>query len=155
MVPSRLSLRSLARGAGTLALLVGAYNVLYLLGAFGPVACWQSVSGSGTASSNGTETVSTPTVSRECESGIDYILHGVTSGNAQVLFSWSLALLALVALGGYGVWTGRRYLTWGVVVTGTAVSVIGVFSIGWFFLGPTVLFAVAATALSFEARREE
>ncbi|WP_348612459.1 hypothetical protein [Halobaculum rarum] len=110
---------------------------------------------SGTTSSNGTETMSTPTVTRECESGIDYLLQGVTSGNAQVLFSWSLVLLALIVLGGYGVWTGRRYLTWGVVLAGTAVSVVGVFSIGWFFLGPTVLFAVAATALSFESRRDE
>lgn len=152
-----LSLRRLARGAAVAAALIGGYNFLSLMGAFGPVSCWTSYSRSGTASSNGTETTTTPTVTRGCESGIDALLGGGPpgGGNAEVLFSWALVLLGLVALGSYSAWTGRRYLTWGTVGVGTVITIIGVFSIGWYFLLPTVFLGIAATALSVEARRGE
>jgi len=155
MVSDRLSLRRLARGAAGLAGLVGSYGVLHLMGAFGPVSCWTSRSASGSASQNGTATSTTPTVTRGCESGIDAVLGGGPpgGGNAEVLFSWALVLLVLVAVGGWAAWTGRRGVAWATVVAGAAITVVGVFSIGWYFLGPTVLLAVAATARSVEARR--
>lgn len=151
-----LSLQRLARGAAALASLIGLYNFLYLMGAFGPVACWESYSAGGSASSNGTETTTTPTVTRGCESGIDALLGSggsVGGGNAQVLFSWAFVLLALVVIGGFGTWIERRYLTWATVVVGIVITIIGIFSIGWFFLLPTLFFLVAATALSVKARR--
>ena len=149
--------KRLARGAATLAGLVGAYNVLYLLGAFGPVSCWTSYSGGGSASENGTATTVTPTVTRGCESGIDFLLGGggpPGGGNAGVLFSWALVLLVLVTLGGYAAWTGRRRVVWATAVAGGAVTVVGVFSIGWYFLLPTLLLSVAAVALSVGVRRD-
>lgn len=146
-----LSLQRLARGAATLAGLVGAYNFLSLMGAFGPVSCWTGYSVSGTASSNGTETTAMPTVTRGCTSGIDALL-GTGGGNAGVLFSWAVVLLALVALGGYGTWTDRRSLVWGAVVAGAAITVVGAFSVGWYFLPPTILLSVAAVALSVDHR---
>jgi hypothetical protein len=148
-----LTLRRLARAAAVLAGAIGLYHVLYLLGAFGPVSCWRGSSAGGTASSNGTVTTTEPTVTRGCESGIDYLL-GATGGNAQVLFSWALVLLVLVAVGSYSAWTGHRYVTWVSVVVGASITIIGVFSIGWFFLLPTVCLLVAATALSVDARSE-
>jgi hypothetical protein len=148
-----LTLQRLARGAATLAGLVGAYHFLYLMGAFGPVSCWRSYSASGSASSNGTVTTTTPTVTRGCTSGIDALLGGSQGGNAGVLFSWATVLAVLVLVGGYGAWTGRRLLTWGTVVAGAAITVVGAFSIGWFFLLPTLFLFVAATARSVDARR--
>ena len=153
MTLPRPTLHRLARGAAVLACLAGVYNGLYLLGAFGPVSCWVSYTGSGSAASDGSETTSTQTVTRGCESGIDAIL-GSGDGNAQVLFSWALVLFGLVALGGYGAWTGRRYVAWGAVVGGAAITVVGVFSIGWYFLLPTLSLLVAATALSVDARTD-
>ena len=153
MVPD-LPLDRLARGSAALAGLVGGYHVLALMGAFGPVSCWESQSAGGTATRNGSETTTTPVVTRGCESGIDAVLGGGPpgGGNAEVLFAWALVLLALVAVGGGAAWTGRRRTTWGVVVAGASVSVVGVFSIGWYFLVPTLLLLVAATARSVEAR---
>lgn len=153
-----ISLERLARGAAALASLVGAYNVLYLMGAFGPVSYWTGYSGGGSASSDGTETTVTPTITRGCESGIDFLLRNggpPGGGNAGVLFSWAVVLLALVALGPYGTWTGRRYVVWGTVAVGAVITVVGVFSIGWYFLLPTLLLWVAAAALSVEARGKE
>lgn len=154
MVPD-LTLDRLARAAAALAGLVGVYHFLALMGAFGPVSCWEGRSASGTATQNGTETTTTPTVTRGCESGIDAILGGGPpgGGNAEVLFSWALVLLALVAVGGVAAWTGRRRTTWATVVAGAAICVVGMFSIGWYFLVPTLLLLVAATARSVEARR--
>ncbi|MGQ4555926.1 hypothetical protein [Halobellus sp. GM3] len=156
MVPSEQSLRRVTRGATALAALTGAYNFLALMGAFGPVSCWTGASSSGSASSNGTVTTTTTTVTRGCESGIDFLLSGggqAGGGNASVLFSWALVLLALVAVGGYAAWMGRRRVTWLTVVAGAAITAVGMFSIGWYFLLPTAFLLIAATTLSMEARR--
>lgn len=126
-----------------------------MMGAFGPVSCWRSYSRSGSASSNGTSTTTAPTVTSGCESGIDALLGSggpPGGGNAGVLFFWSLVLAVLVAVGGYAAWTGHRRITWATVVVGAVITVIGVFSIGWFFLLPTLSLLVAATARSVEAR---
>ena len=150
------SLERLARAAAALAGLVGVYNALYLLGAFGPVSCWTGYSGGGSASESGAATTTEPTVTRGCESGIDALLGAggpPGGGNAGVLFSWAVVLLALVALGWYGAWTGRRRVVWVTAVAGGAVTVVGVFSIGWYFLLPTLLLSVAAALLSVAARR--
>ncbi|MFB6123844.1 MAG: hypothetical protein ABEJ78_10350 [Haloferacaceae archaeon] len=100
-----LTLRRLARAVATLAAFAGTHHVLYLLGAFGPVSCWEAQSASGTAADNGSATTATPTVTRGCESGIGVLLGPsgpAGGGNAGVLFSWALVLAALVALGVYG-----------------------------------------------------
>ncbi|WP_311171021.1 hypothetical protein [Halobellus ordinarius] len=151
-------LRRVRYGATALAVLVGTYNVLELMGAFGPVSCWVSYSSSGSASQNGTATTTTPTVTRGCESGIDVLLGAggpAGGGNAQTLFFWAVVLLALVSIGGYAGVTARPWVAWATVAVGAVVTVVGVFSIGWYFFLPTVFFAVTATALSFEARRSE
>lgn len=104
MTASRPSLRRLARGSAALAALAGGYGVLDMMGAFGPVSCWRGVGANGSASSNGTVTATAPTVTGGCESGIDALLEP-GGGNAGVLFSWSLVLFALVAVGSYSsVW---------------------------------------------------
>ena len=149
-------LRRFARGVAAVGALVGSYNFLYLMGAFGPVSCWTSRSASGSASSNGTVTTTAPTVTRGCESGIDAVLGTggpPGGGNAQVLFSWALVLLVVVGLGLVGTWIERRSVVWATAVAGAAITVVGVFSIGWYFLVPTLCFGAAAGALSVEARR--
>lgn len=154
MADSDRSPSSLARGAAGLAGLTGAYGVLYLLGAFGPVSCWTSQSGTGSSSQGESSAGATTTeVSRGCESGIDYLLSGA-GGNASVLFSWGLVLAVLVAVGVVAVWTGRRAVAWVTVVAGAAITVVGVFSIGWYFLLPTLFLLVGAATLSVDARRD-
>lgn len=151
------SLQRLARGATVLACLVGVYNFLFLMGAFGPVSCWTGYTTSGSASSNGTETTTTPTITRGCEAGIDFLLGtGGPSGggNAPVLFFWAFVLLLLVALGSYSTWTERQYITWGTVIAGVAITILGLFSIGWYFLLPTLFFLIAAIALSLKSYRD-
>lgn len=151
------ALDRLARGSVIVAAGIGIYHTLHLMGAFGPVSCWTSYSRSGTASQNGTEVTTTPTVTRGCESGIDFLLSGggpPGGGNASILFSWALVLALLVAIGGYSAWTNHRWITWGTVALGASITVVGVFSIGWFFLLPTLFLAVAATARTVAARRQ-
>ena len=146
MVAGR-SLRRVARGAAGLAGLTGAYGVLSMMGAFGPVSCW---TGSSTTESSDGETVTE--VTSGCEAGIDY-LFGSTGGNAPVLFFWAMVLLALVGVGSVAAWTGRRGVAWGCAGVGVVVSIIGVMSIGWYFMLPTLFLLVAATALTADARR--
>lgn len=141
---STQALHRIARSAAGLASLTGLFGVLTLLGAFGPVSCWTSGSGSGTED----------TVSRGCVAGIDYLLE-TTTGNAPVLFFWATVLLALTTLGGVAVWTGHRYTTWLIAAAGGVFSIIGLTSIGWYFLLPTLCLAVAATALTVNARRDK
>lgn len=160
MSRSHRTLRRLARAAAVVTWLAGGYGVLSMMGAFGPVSCWTGRSVSGSAASNGTETTTTPTVTRGCESGIDALVALLRGGppgegNAEVLFSWSLVLLVLVAVGGYAAWTDRRWTTWASALVGVAVTVVGVFSIGWYFLIPALSLLVAGTALTVAARREE
>jgi hypothetical protein len=153
--PAR-SLRRLARAGAGLAAAAGAYGSLYLMGAFGPVSCWRSYSQGGTATRNGSASTTTPTVTTGCESGIDFLLGTggpPGGGNAGTLFAWSTVLLGLVAVGVAAAWTDHRRTTWATVVLGAAITVVGVFSIGWFFLLPTLFLLVAATANSVRARR--
>lgn len=133
-------------------MLLGIVGVLSLMGAFGPVTCvTESAGATGSASADGTETVRTTTEgaeqTRECTAGIDY-LFGDGGGNAAALFFWPLGLLGLVAVGGAASWTGRTRLTWLATGVGAVVSIIGVMSIGLYFLGPTICLAVGATALT-------
>lgn len=129
-----------ARIAAGLATVAGTYGVLSLMGAFGPVSCLTS----GGSTIDGT--------TRTCVSGVDYLI-GSTTGNAPVLFFWAVVLLALVALGGVTAWTGRRYITWATTVVGTVISILGVMSIGWYFMLPTLFLLVAALALSISSWR--
>ncbi len=151
MVP-KPSLRNIARSAAALAGLTGAIGFLSLMGAFGPVSCWTSRSGSSEATSGGEVTTTTTEVARGCEAGIDYFL-GSASGNAPVLVFWAVVLVGLVSLGGAAVWTGRRRTTWATAVVGAVISVIGLMSIGWYFMLPTLFLLVAAATLTTEVRR--
>ncbi|KTG07676.1 hypothetical protein AUR64_02210 [Haloprofundus marisrubri] len=65
-----------------------------------------------------------------------------------------MVLIGLVAIGGGATWLGHRHLTWTTAVVGTIISIIGVMSIGWYFLFPTLCLLIAAIALTVEARRE-
>lgn len=136
MVTDRAT-RWVVRGAVTFACLSGAFGSLFLLGAFGPVSCWTGESGSSTG----------PTVTTHgCEAGIDY-RYGSTGGNVGVLFFWAAALLALVAFGAIAAWTGHRRLMGATSAVGAAVSILGLLSIGWAFVLPTLSLAVAAVAM--------
>ncbi|MFC6954624.1 hypothetical protein [Halorubellus litoreus] len=137
----RGSLARLARASAGVAAVAGVGGALYMLGAFGPVSCWTSR----TSTSAGTTTVS-----QGCTAGIDYLFGA--GGNAPVLFFWSVALLALVGVGATSAWTGRIGVTWAATVLCGIVTVIGVFSIGWFFLVPTVALLTAALARTVAAR---
>ena len=139
----RPSLQGVARTAGVVAALSGLAGVLSMLGAFGPIYCRTERM----ASSDGTSAVS-----RTCGSGIDYLL-GNGGGNAATFFAWAMVLLAVVVVGVGAVWTGRRRLLWGTALVGTVVSVIGLMSIGWYFVLPTACLLLAATALTGRARR--
>lgn len=151
-VPTSI-LQRVARSAAGLASLTGVYGCLALMGAFGPVSCWTSRSGSGSTSSSDGVTTRESTVTRGCEAGIDY-LFGSTGSNAPVLFFWAVVLLGLVVLGGAAAWTGHRYGTWVTAVVGGIISIIGVMSIGWYFMLPTVFLLAAAIALTVTARRK-
>lgn len=133
----------LARGAAGIAGLTGSAGFLYLMGAFGPVSCWTSESGSSSGE---------VTTSQGCEAGIDY-LFGSTGGNASVLFFWALVLLGLVILGGGATWAENRRITWFTVAAGAVISVIGLWSIGWYFVLPTLFLSIAATVLTIDAHR--
>jgi hypothetical protein len=150
------TLQQVAHSAAGLASLTGVYGFLAMMGAFGPVSCWTSKSASQTAiePTSGGEVVTSSeiTVTHGCEAGIDYLFRS-TSGNAPVLFFWSVVLLGLVTLGGAAVLTGHRYITWISAVVGVIISIIGVMSIGWYFMLPTLFLLIAATALTVKARR--
>lgn len=146
------SLHRVARSAAGLAGLTGAYGFLALMGAFGPVSCWTSASSSQPATESGGITSSEVTVTRGCEAGIDYLL-GSPGGNASVLFFWAVVLLGFVALGGVAAWTEHRYITWVIAVVGVIISIIGLMSIGWYFMLPTLFLLAAATTLTVKARR--
>lgn len=145
----RVSLRRFARFTGGAAGLAGAYGFLLLMGVFGPISCSTSRSSSGETGSEESVT----TVTRDCEAGIDYLL-GTTTGNAPVLFFWAVVLLGLTGVGVVAVWTGRRRLVWATTGLGLAITIVGVFSIGWQFLVPTLFLGTAATALTVASRRE-
>lgn len=149
----KLSLQRIARGAAGVASLTGVAGFLAMMGAFGPVSCWTSESAS-SVSTSGDEgvTASEGTVTRGCEAGIDYLL-GSTNGNAPVLFFWAVVLLSLVAVGGTAAWTGHRYVTWVAAGAGGLISIIGIMSIGWYFMLPTLFLVAAATALTVKARQ--
>jgi len=144
MVP-RPTLHGIARGSGAVAAVVGALGVLHMLGAFGPVYCWTSRSGT----SDGVVTVT-----RGCGAGIDYLL-GTGGANAGTFFAWAVVLAGVVGIGVAAVWRDRRKLVWVAGLLGTVVSIIGVFSIGWYFVLPTIALLTAATALTLDARRRD
>lgn len=146
------TLTRIVQSATGLAGLTGAYGFLYLMGAFGPVSCWTSASSSQTATESGGITSSGTTVTRGCEAGIDYLLGG-TGGNASVLFFWAVILLAFVILGGVAAWTGHRYITAIVAVVGVIISILGMWSIGWYFMLPTLFLLAATIALTVKSRR--
>ncbi|WP_323676291.1 hypothetical protein [Halorubellus sp. PRR65] len=136
------SLGRLARASAGVATVAGVGGALYMLGAFGPVTCATSTSSTGEG---------TTTTTHACTAGIDYVFGA--GGNAPVLFFWSVALLALVGIGAASAWTNRIAVTWTTAVLCGVVTVIGVFSIGWFFLVPTVALLTAAVARTVAARR--
>lgn len=143
MAPA-LTLRNVARGSGIVAALAGALGVLHVFGAFGPVSCWTGRS----ASSDGTVTVT-----RGCEAGIDYLL-GTGGGNAGTLFAWGIVLAVVVSVGVAAVYRGQRGVVWAAGLASAVISVIGIFSIGWYFVIPALALLVSATALTLAARGE-
>lgn len=137
-----------ARASASVAGAIGAVEFLSLMGAFGPVSCWRSQTEGGTASAGGASSSTGIEVSTGCNAGIDYLLSGA-GGNAPVLFAWSVVLLAMVSVGVFGVWTGRRGLLWTAVAVGIVVSIIGIMSIGMYFAIPTLFLLAAGLLLRF------
>lgn len=88
---------------------------------------------------------------RSCTAGIDY-LYGV-GGNAPVLFGWAMVLLVLAGVGSASAWTGHQRVTWLTAIACGVVTVLGVFSIGWFFLVPAIALLTAAVARTTAAVR--
>ncbi|WP_143085754.1 hypothetical protein [Halogranum rubrum] len=65
-----------------------------------------------------------------------------------------MVLIGLVAFGGAAAWLGYRHIIWATVAIGTSISILGMLSIGWFFVLPTLCLLIAAVALTVQARRE-
>lgn len=150
-------LRRTALTSGALAVISGLYGVLSLMGAFGPVSCWERQSVSGSASQNGSTGPTTTEVSRGCKAGIDFPLGSAGppgGGNAAVLFGWAMVLLGVVALGSFAVASGRHRLTWVAGGVGAVVSVLGIWSVGWYFMLPAFFLLVAAGAQHVRAQRQ-
>lgn len=140
MASQTSTLRRAGTATGLLGTLAGLFGTLSMLGAFGPVSRWTARSSDGT-------------VRTGSESGIDYLL-GSTGGNAPVLFFWSMVLLALSVLAAYAVLTERRRLVAALALVASAITVIGLMSLGWYFAVPALSLVVAAMLFSADARRD-
>jgi len=78
-------------------------------------------------------------------SGIDYLLGA--QGADPALFFWSLFLLGVALVGGYGAWTATRWLVWVTALALLALSVLAIASIGLFVAPAALLFLLAAILL--------
>lgn len=78
--------------------------------------------------------------------GIDYLL-GV-EGADPALFVWSMVILGLALVGGYGAVTEQRYLVLIVSLPLLALTLLGIASIGIFVAPVALLFLLAGVLLS-------
>ena len=83
-------------------------------------------------------------------SGIDYLL-GV-EGADPALFYWSLFILGVSVLGGYGVHVENNRLVWAVTLLLLVFSLAAIFSIGIFVLPAALLFLIYSVVLTYDSR---
>jgi hypothetical protein len=135
----RLTRASLGRIAGSLAALLGVSVGLYLL--FGPIGRYESVSSDGSRA-NATGTTS----------GIDYLLGAEHADPA--LFYWSLFIIGMALIGGYGAWTGNRFVVWTVALPLLVLSLLSM-AIGLLVAPAALLFMASGVLLTLAHRAEE
>lgn len=123
------------RVTGGFATLLGVAASLYLL--FGPIGRYTStrVHTDGSRSSESGTT-----------SGIDY-LYGAEHAD-PALFFWALALLAVVLVGGYGVYSANRVVVWAVAIPLVVFTILSIASIGLFVAPVAILYLVSAASFS-------
>lgn len=126
---------SLGKHVGGLASILGIIAGLFLL--FGPVGQYEASTSDGTRE--------TGTIS-----GIDYLFGAEYADPA--LFFWALFILGLTLVGGYGVWTGNRYVLWAVGLGLFALSILGIMSIGLFVAPAALLFVISGFLLTLSHR---
>lgn len=83
-------------------------------------------------------------------SGIDYLL-GV-EGADPALFYWSLFILGVSLLGGYGVHVENNRLVWVVTLLLLGFSIAAIFSIRIIALPAAHLFLIYSTVLTYDSR---
>lgn len=126
------------KAVGGLAGIVGIAAGLFLL--LGPTGRYETISPDGTRETGTT-------------SGIDYLFGAEHADPA--LFFWSLFVVGLSLVGGYGVWTGNRRVVWAVGLGLAALSVLGIMSIGPFVAPAALLFLAAGVLLTLSHRGGE
>lgn len=128
---------SLGRRVGGLATILGVGSGLFLL--FGPVAQYETVSTDGTRE--------TGTIS-----GVDYLFGAEHADPA--LFYWSMFLIGISLIGGYGAWTGKRLLVWVVALPLLVLSLLSM-AIGLLVAPAALLFLASGVLLTLAHRAEE
>lgn len=121
---------------GSFAAILGVGVGVYLL--FGPIGRYGAVSPDGTRSSGTT-------------SGIDY-LFGVRSAD-PALFYWSLVIIGLSLVGGYGAWARKRVVVWAVALPFVGLALLSM-AIGLLIAPTAVQFLGASILLSLAHRAE-
>lgn len=133
-MPTRFSL---GKYTGGLAALLGFGTGLFLL--FGPVVRYEMGSTDGTHETGTT-------------SGIDYLFGAEHADPA--LFYWSLFLIGIALVGGYGAWTGKRFVVWAVALPFVVLSLLSM-AIGVLVVPVALLFLASGVLLTLAHRAEE
>ena len=133
LTPTRFSL---GKKVGGLAAILGVGTGLFLL--FGPIGRYEAISTDGTRETGIT-------------SGIDYLFGAEHADPA--LFYWSLFLIGIALIGGYGVWAGKRFVVWAVALPLLVLSLLSM-AIG-LLVAPAALLFLASGILLTLANKEE
>lgn len=128
---------SVGKTVGSFAALLGVGTGLFLL--FGSIGRSETVSPDGTRQTGTT-------------SGIDYLFGAEHADPA--LFYWSLFLIGIALLGGFGAWTGKRFVVWAVAVPLLVLSFFST-AIGLLVAPTAILFLASGLLLTFAHRAKE
>ena len=133
LIPTRFSL---GKKVGGLAAILGVGTGLFLL--LGPIGRYEAISTDGTRETGTT-------------SGIDYLFGAEHADPA--LFYWSLFLIGIALIGGYGAWAGKRFVIWAVALPLLVLSLLSM-AIG-LLVAPAALLFLASGILLTLANKEE
>lgn len=134
ITPTRFAL---GKNVGGLAAILGVGAGLFLL--FGPIGRYEAASTDGTRETGTT-------------SGIDYLFGAEHADPA--LFYWSLFLIGIALIGGYGAWTGNRVVVWAVALPLLVLSLLSM-AIGLLVAPAALLFLASGVLLTLAHRAEE
>lgn len=134
ITPTRFSV---GKNVGGLAAILGVGAGLFLL--FGPIGRYEATSTDGTRETGTT-------------SGIDYLFGAEHADPA--LFYWSLFLIGIALIGGYGAWTGKRFVVLVVALPLLVLSLLSM-AIGLLVAPVALLFLASGILLTLAQRAEE